>query len=235
MPEVLDWSKAEIGRSYRPTKKTGDHWSGYRRHHLAKKLRTRISDQDQPATAARREEFHSCQGNQEAVRKGKQHGVRGRSTNRGGPRLGGWRTHSTRGHPLIASLRGLLHLDSNKSGERDPFVRLSQLQASSPHPTANKSLRFPLTNGTQMVYYLYVNVAASPQIVPGCYRHSVFALFIFNNLQTSLSHLRVLYPLCFHANPNAYSTNFWFNNLQMLRGGSGSLFSVSSAHSASSL
>jgi len=49
MPEVLDWSKAEIGKFYRPTKKPVTIRLDTDIINLVKKLRKRISDQDQHA------------------------------------------------------------------------------------------------------------------------------------------------------------------------------------------
>lgn len=68
MPEVLDWSGAEIGKFYRPPKEIGDHAPGRGHSRMVEKFRTEVSDSRELITAARHDQHsRSSQENQASL------------------------------------------------------------------------------------------------------------------------------------------------------------------------
>jgi len=65
-PAVLDWSGAEIGKFYRPTKKPVAMPSRFRRHRMAQSRWSRLPDQSEWVAATRHASLHARKASKQA-------------------------------------------------------------------------------------------------------------------------------------------------------------------------
>ncbi len=67
MPEVIDWSDAEVGKFYRPSKRPVTMRLARRRGRMAEELRARLSDEGQHASETRDEQHPGKPGKRQTA------------------------------------------------------------------------------------------------------------------------------------------------------------------------